>query len=72
MTVLDLVELNEEKEEYIKLGLHKGARGWLWNKKHKGGAWLIKFPIFKDGQDFLEIYVKDDDLRLISTWEWVI
>lgn len=71
METFDLVQLKVENEEYAKEGVHQGMRGLLWNNEHKGDRWLVKFPLFKNGKDFAEIYIKDEDLRLITSFEQI-
>ena len=65
MKYLDCVELLVEKKQYAREGVHKGMQGVIWEPESKDGAWVVMFPQCGDKEDIADLYIKEDDLRLL-------
>lgn len=65
MRYMDCVEVIVEKDSYAKEGVHKGMQGVVWEKEPKDGCWVILFPQCGDKEDIADLYMKEEDLKLI-------
>ena len=65
MKEMDCVEVINEKERYTKEGVHKGMQGVIWEAESKDGAWVVLFPQYGEKEDIADIYIKEEDLRLL-------
>ena len=65
MKMLDCVELNVEKPEYAKEGVHKGMQGWICLEQRTEGYWLVNFPQCGEKEDIAEIDIREEDLKEI-------
>lgn len=65
MKMMDCVEVIVEKEEYAKLGVHKGMQGVVWLEECVDGEWDVYFPQYGDSPDIAEISIKEEDLMLL-------
>ena len=65
MKMMDCVEVVVEKEEYIKEGVHKGMQGVIWDREKKNGCWLVLIPQCGDKEDIADLYIAEEDLKLI-------
>ena len=65
MQEMDCVELIAEKAEYAKEGVHKGMQGVIWDPERKDGAWLVLFPQYGEKEDIADLYINEEDLRLL-------
>lgn len=62
---MDCVEVMVEKDCYAKEGVHKGMQGGVWEKEPKDGCWVVLFPQCGDKEDIADLYMKEEDLKLI-------
>ena len=60
MKMMDCVEVMVEKD-----GVHKGMQGVVWEKEPKDGCWVVLFPQCGDKEDIADLYMKEEDLKLI-------
>ena len=65
MKMMDCVEVMVEKDSYAKEGVHKGMQGVVWEKEPKDGCWVVLFPQCGDKEDIADLYMKEEDLKLI-------
>ena len=65
MKLMDCVELTVERNEYAKEGVHKGMQGVVWEAESKDGAWVVLFPQYGVKEDIADIYINEEDLRLL-------
>ena len=65
MKVMDCVEIIVEKNKYAKEGVHKGMQGVIWEQEGKNGCWIVLFPQCGDKEDIADLYVNEEDLRLL-------
>ena len=65
MKLMDCVELTVEKNIYAKEGVHKGMQGVIWEAESKDGAWVVLFPQYGEKEDIADIYIDEEDLRLL-------
>lgn len=63
MKYLDLVELINEKESYIKEGVKKGDFGAIMSEEKINGKWHVIFSEFYTGKDIASIMVNEEDLK---------
>ena len=63
MKELDCVEVVNERERYVKYGVHKGMQGWICDPRKIDGTWLINFPQYGEKDDIATISMREDDLR---------
>ena len=56
MKMMDCVEVMVEKDSYAKEGVHK---------EPKDGCWVVLFPQCGDKEDIADLYMKEEDLKLI-------
>lgn len=62
----DLVELVAEKEKYVRAGVHKGDIGCIMENSAIRGEWYVIFSEQGTGKDIAAIYVKEEDLKIVS------
>ena len=62
---MDCVEVMVEKDCYAKEGVHKGMQGVVWEKEPKDGCWVVLFPQCGDKEDIADLYMEEEDLKLI-------
>lgn len=65
MKMMDCVEVIVEKDSYAKEGVHKGMQGVVWEEEPKDGCWVVLFPQCGDKEDIADLYMKEEDLKLI-------
>ena len=65
MKLMDCVELTIERNEYAKEGVHKGMQGVIWEAETKDGAWVVLFPQYGEKEDIADLYINEEDLRLL-------
>ena len=65
MKLMDCVEVIVEKSKYAKEGVHKGMQGVIWEPECKNGAWVVLIPQYGDKEDIADLYIKEEDLRLL-------
>ncbi len=65
MLVSTLVQVVNDREDYLKKGVHKGDMGWLCEDIRRGSKWLVRFPILGDEETYNEVFIEDDDLGCI-------
>lgn len=65
MKEMDCVEVIVEKPKYAKEGVHKGMQGVIWEPECKNGAWVVLIPQCGEKEDIADLYIKEDDLRLL-------
>ena len=65
MKIMDCVEVIVEKNKYAKEGVHKGMQGVIWEAESKDGAWVVLFPQYGENEDIADLYIKEEDLRLL-------
>lgn len=65
MKLMDCVEVIVEKSKYAKEGIHKGMQGVIWEEERKNGCWVVLFPQYGDKEDIADLYVSEEDLRLL-------
>ena len=65
MKLMDCVEVIVEKNKYAKEGVHKGMQGVIWEPESKDGAWVVLFPQYRDKEDIADLYIHEEDLRLL-------
>lgn len=65
MLVSTLVQVMNDRDDYLKKGVHKGDKGWLCEGVRRGSKWLVKFPVFDSETPYNEVYIEDDDLGCI-------
>jgi hypothetical protein len=61
----DCVELAVEKDEYSRVGVHKGMRGCVVSSCAINGKWNIIFSENNTGKDIAEIMADENDLLVI-------
>ena len=62
---MDCVEVINEKDRYVKDGVHKGMQGWICDPDFINGTWLVNFPQYGEKDDIAEISVLEEDLVLL-------
>ncbi len=65
MKEMDCVEVINEKDRYVKDGVHKGMQGWICDPDFINGTWLVNFPQYGEKDDIAEISVLEEDLVLL-------
>ena len=65
MKEMDCVEVINEKDRYVKDGVHKGMQGWICDPDFNNGTWLVNFPQYGEKDDIAEISVLEEDLVLL-------
>lgn len=65
MEIMDCVEVIVEKPKYAKEGVHKGMQGVIWEAERKDDCWVVLFPQYGEKEDIADIYIQEDDLKLI-------
>ena len=65
MKEMDCVEVINEKDRYVKDGVHKGMQGWICDPDFINGTWLVNFPQYGEKDDIAEISVLEEDLMLL-------
>ena len=65
MKEMDCVEVINEKDRYVKDGVHKGMQGWSCDPDFINGTWLVNFPQYGEKDDIAEISVLEEDLVLL-------
>ena len=65
MKEMDCVEVINEKDRYVKDGVHKGMQGWICLEQRMEGYWLVNFPQYGEKDDIAEISVLEEDLVLL-------
>ena len=65
MKEMDCVEVINEKDRYVKDGVHKGMQGWICDPDFVNGTWLVNFPQYGEKDDIAEISVLEEDLVLL-------
>ena len=65
MKEMDCVEVINEKDRYVKDGVHKGMQGWICDQDFINGTWLVNFPQYGEKDDIAEISVLEEDLVLL-------
>lgn len=65
MNEMDCVEVINEKDRYVKDGVHKGMQGWICDPDFINGTWLVNFPQYGEKDDIAEISVLEEDLVLL-------
>ena len=61
----DCVEVIVEKPKYAKEGVHKGMHGVIWEEECKDGCWVVLFPQYGEKEDIADIYIQEEDMKLI-------
>lgn len=69
MKMMDCVELIVEKSKYTKRGVHKGMQGVIWEPECKNGCWVVLFPQYGDKEDIADLYISEDDLKIIPVMD---
>jgi hypothetical protein len=64
MKYLDLVELINERPQYLKEGVKKGDFGAVMSEGPVNGKWYVVFSEFYTGKDIADIMVKEEDLKI--------
>lgn len=72
MKMMDCVEVIVEKSEYIKEGVHKGMQGVIWEEECKDGCWVVLFPQCGEKEDIADLYMKEEDLKLIPVMHAIV
>ena len=62
MKYLDLVELINERDEYVRSGVHKVMFGAIMSEEKIGDRWQVIFSEFHTGKDIADISVREEDL----------
>ena len=65
MKEMDCVEVINEKDRYVKDGVHKGMQGWICDPDFINGTCLVNFPQYGEKDDIAEISVLEEDLVLL-------
>lgn len=65
MKEMDCVEVINEKDRYVKDGVHKGMQGWICDPDFINGTWLVNFPQYGEKDDIAEISILEEDLVLL-------
>ena len=65
MKEMDCVEVINEKDRYVKDGVHKGMQGWICDPDFINGTWLVNFPQYGEKDDIAEIPILEEDLMLL-------
>ena len=65
MKEMDCVEVINEKDRYVKDGVHKGMQGWICLEQRTEGYWLVNFPQYGEKDDIAEISILEEDLVLL-------
>ena len=65
MKEMDCVEVINEKDRYVKDGVHKGMQGWICDPDFINGTWLVNFLQYGEKDDIAEISVLEEDLVLL-------
>ena len=65
MKEMDCVEVINEKDRYVKDGVHKGMQGWICLEQRMEGYWLVNFPQYGEKDDIAEISILEEDLVLL-------
>ena len=65
MKEMDCVEVINEKDRYVKDGVHKGMQGWICDPDFINGTWLVNFPQYGEKGDIAEIPILEEDLMLL-------
>ena len=65
MKEMDCVEVINEKDRYVKDGVHKGMQGWIYDPDFINGTWLVNFPQYGEKDDIAEISILEEDLVLL-------
>lgn len=72
MKMMDCVEVIVEKPEYIKEGVHKGMQGVIWEEDCTDGCWVVLFPQCGEKEDIADLYMKEEDLKLIPVMHAIV
>jgi len=64
MKFLDLVELVNERESYLKAGVKLGDFGAIMSEESIDGKWQVIFSEFYTGKDIADILVDEADLKV--------
>ena len=65
MKEMDCVEVINEKDRYVKDGVHKGMQGWICDPDFINGTWLVNFSQYGERDDIAEIPILEEDLMLL-------
>ena len=65
MKEMDCVEVINEKDRYVKDGVHKGMQGWICDPDFINGTWLVNFPQYGEKDDIAELPILEEDLVVL-------